>query len=156
MTDVITHSRDIAASPEAVFSRIIDIDGLPSWNERIKDVVRRPATLTEGAAWTVRVKANGSTWSSDSEVVELDRANRRFVHRSKRAGNNPSYALWTWTADPTTTGSKVTVTCELHVKTFFLKHVLVPIRKGPLRREMRASLEKLGELVLAEQASDTA
>ena len=73
----------------------------------------------------------------------------RFVHRSKREGNNPSYALWTWTVHPTVSGSKVTVTCEPHPETFLLKHLLLPIRKGSLLKEMRASLDKLVELVPA-------
>ena len=155
MVDVISHSRDIEASPEAVFPRVIDIDGLPSWNAKIQEVVSRPGSVAEGAQWTVRVKANGSKWTSSSEVVELDRTERRFVHRSKRDGKNPSYALWTWTVEPSSAGAKLTVTCELHPKTFFLKHVLLPVRKGPLRKEMQASLDELSELVRAEQASDT-
>ena len=149
MTDVISHSRQIEAPPQAVLEQIIDIEALPSWNDKIKEVVERPERLAEGAAWTVRVKANGAKWNSNSEVVELDRTQHRFVHRSKREGNNPSYAQWTWTVHPTPAGSKVTVMCEPHPKTFVLKHLLLPMRKGPLRKEIRASLDKLAELVPA-------
>lgn len=149
MADVISHSREIEAPPEAVFARITDIAGLPSWNDKIKEVVERPDSLAESAVWRVRVKASGATWNSRSEVLELDRTQHRFVHRSKREGNNPSYALWTWTVDPTAAGSKVAVTCEPHPETFFLKYLLVPMRKGPLRKEIRASLDKLAELVPA-------
>lgn len=149
MADPIICSREIQAPPEAVFAHITDIEGLPSWNDRINEVVDKPRNLAEGAAWTVCVKANGATWNSHSEVLELDPTQHRFVHRSKREGNNPSYALWTWTVHLSETGSEVTVTCEPHPKTFLLKCLLLPIRKGPLRKEMQASLNKLAESVPA-------
>ena len=66
--------------------------------------------LGVGDRWTVRVHLPGKRFASVSEVLELDRGERRFVHRSKPDDDNPSHTVWTWTVEPAGPGA-----CTVHV-----------------------------------------
>ena len=145
MGHVITVSRSVDASPDAVFARITDVGALPSWNTAIREVVEQPETLVPGAGWKVKVHALGSTWVSKSEVIELDQSERRFAYRSQSDDGNPSYADWTWAVDPVASGSKVTVTVDANPKSLLRKYFLIRLRKPSLRKEMEASLAKLSD-----------
>src|SRR5262249_41094453 len=82
----------VEGPPTAVVERITDIARLPEWNDAIVEVVEQPVELGPGAVWKVRVRALGQTWVSKSMLLELDRAEGRFRHRSKTDDGNPSFA----------------------------------------------------------------
>lgn len=154
MGHVMTFSRVMNASPDAVFDRIVDVEALPSWNGAIREVVERPDSLAPGAVWKVKIHAVGSTWVSKSEVTALDRAGHRFAYRSQSDDGNPSYADWNWKVDSEAGGSEVTVAVDANPKSFFRKYLLIHVRKPSLRKEMQASLAKLSELVRREKPTD--
>ncbi len=156
MSHIGTFSGHVDASPETVFSRIIDVGRLPSWNAAIRKVVQQPETLSPGAIWKVEIHALGSTWVSKSEVLELDRPARRFSFRSQSDDGNPSYADWTWAVDADDTGSKVTVSFDLNPRTFLRKYFLIHIRKPGLRKEIEASLASLAAALGSSGTSDSA
>lgn len=154
MSHIGTFSEYIEAPPDAVFARIIDVAKLPAWNSAIREVTEQPQTLTPGVIWKVRIHALGSTWVSKSEVVELDRTSRRFSYRSQSDDGNPSYADWTWTVDAEGAGAKVTVSFGINPKSFFRKYFGIHIRKPGLRKEIKASLDRLSAAVRASGESD--
>ena len=156
MSHIGTFSAYVDAPPDAVFGRIIDVGKLPSWNSAIREVTEQPQTMTRGAIWKVRIHALGSTWVSKSEVVEFDRATRRFSYRSQSDDGNPSYADWTWTVDSEGDGSKVTVSFGANPKSFLRKYFAIHMRKPGLRKEIKASLESLSAAVRASRGSGSA
>ncbi|HWS46292.1 MAG TPA: SRPBCC family protein [Acidimicrobiia bacterium] len=139
----------VDASPAAVFARLTDIARLAEWNDGITQVLEQPAQLTPGAVWKVRMRALGQSWVSRSTLVEFDAEQGRFRHRSQTDDGNPSYADWDWTVQRDGTGTRVTVTVELHPRTFWRKYLLVHLRRPALRSEMRASLRALSATVSA-------
>lgn len=142
----------VDASPAEALDRLTDIARLPQWNEAITDVVELPAQLTPGSVWKVRLHALGRTWVSRSSLVELDEAHGRFRYRSQSDDGNPSYADWCWSAQPDGSGSNVTVTVDLHPRTFWRRYLLVHLRRPTLRNEMRASLHALATTLPAGHA----
>jgi uncharacterized membrane protein len=137
-----------APAPE-VFALVTDIDRLPEWNELIKAVVERPETLTRDAEWVVELRALGSTWNSRSRVIDHDHNALRFVYRSQTDDGNPSYGIWTWDVDDDPAGARVTVSWELHPKTFLRRVLMARIRNQQLRKEVRASIRAAERAVAA-------
>lgn len=134
----------IAASPEAVFRTLTDIEGLPSWNDRMTRVVHDPGSLKPGSEWVVEFHALGSTWQSRSVVDEIDPVGGRFVYRSRTDDGNPSEATWSWDVVPAPAGSQVTVGWSLRPVTFWRRVLLGRIRARQLARtEIPASLAAL-------------
>ncbi len=134
----------IAAPPDLVFDVITDPRRLPDWNRRMLGVVEAPPVLGEGSEWVVRLQVLGKRFNSRSHVIELDRAARRFVHRSKPDDDNPSFTIWTWRVDADGTGSVVTLEWEMRPVTLARKYVMAPIRAWHMRRgEAAASLAAL-------------
>jgi hypothetical protein len=140
----------VAASPTAVFTQITDLCQLPQWNEAITDVLEAPSTVMPGSIWKVRIHAMGRTWISRAEAQIVDRTDRRFAYRSETDDGNPSYADWEWYVEPSSIGSRVTVSVSLAPVTFWRRHLLVHIRRPSLRREMRRSLAALECAVLTD------
>jgi hypothetical protein len=97
----------------------------------------------------VRLHALGQTWVSKSQVSAIDPVAGRFAYRSQSDDGNPSYVNWEWRVDGDGDGSVVTLTAELNPMTFWRKHLLIRIRRPVLRREMRASLAALDDVVHA-------
>lgn len=110
----------IDAPPARVFGAIV--------------AVAAPADLTEGAEWVVARKVLGKRFESRAHVIELDRAERRFVYRSRLAGDNPSFSVWTWEVDPADGGSRVTLTWELRPVTFVRKRLISLLRNRWIAR----------------------
>lgn len=142
-------STHVDASPTAVFARVTDIARLPQWNRAIPAVLEQPQQLIPGSVWKVRLHALGQSWVSTSTLVEFDETDRRFRHRSQTDDGNPSYADWEWHVTPDGTGAMVSVAVDLHPLTFWRKYVFVHMRRPALRREMKASLIALSELMAA-------
>ena len=101
----------VQASADEVFAVVIDLKGLPQWNERMTGVVELPNRLEPGAEWVVSLRLMGMRFNSRSTVLELDRGRRRFMHRSRRE-HSPSSTVWTWTVRPEGTGAVVTLAWE--------------------------------------------
>ena len=135
-----TVSEVVAAPAAEFFALACDLDRLPEWNEIIQAVVERPPAMTPDAEWVVELRAMGNRWRSRSRVLELDEAGRRFVYRSQTDDGNPSYALWSWGVDGDGAGSRVTVSWELHPKTFWRRVLLGRVRNHQLRNEVRGSI----------------
>jgi uncharacterized protein YndB with AHSA1/START domain len=142
-----TATGTVPAPPAAVFDAITDIDRLPEWNKTIQRVVERLEVPTEGAEWVVAVKPPGMPeWLSRATTVEHDPVGHRFRYRTRTDDGNPSWALWEWRAEPAAGGSTVTVSWELHPKTFARRVFFSRVRNRALRREVKVSIESLRTL----------
>lgn len=138
----------VAAPPSTVFTTLIDIDGLPAWNEVMTAVVESPLRLEVGAEWVVEFRVLGRSWRSRSTVEELDPVRRRFAYRSRTDDGNPSDAKWAWQVDDDAAGARVTVSVELRPVTFWRRVLLVRVRSRQLARsELPASLAALAAQV---------
>ncbi|MFP5319024.1 MAG: SRPBCC family protein [Acidimicrobiia bacterium] len=139
----------VGAPPDAVFAVITDLPGLPSWNSRMTGVVELPPELRPGAEWVVSFAIAGARFTSRSHVIELDGRSHRFVYRSKREDNNPSFTIWGWKVDPEGDGSKVTLEWEMRPATLFRKKVVGPLRGRQIERsDVPASLTALRQEVV--------
>jgi uncharacterized protein YndB with AHSA1/START domain len=134
----------VAAAPDAVFALVTDIDRLPEWNAIIQRVVERPDRLVPDAEWVVELSAMGRRWNSRSRAIEVMPDEGRFRYRSQSDDGNPSFGIWEWTVVAAPGGSAVTVSWELHPKTFWRRMLLVRMRDRMLRtKEVPASFEAL-------------
>ena len=134
----------VPAPPAAVFDAITDIDRLPEWTKTIQRVVERPDALAEGTEWVVAVKPPGMPeWLSRATTVEHDPVGHRFRYRTCTGDGNPSWAIWEWQAEAAGSGSTVTVSWELHPKTFARRVFFSRVRNRALRREVQVSIEAL-------------
>jgi uncharacterized protein YndB with AHSA1/START domain len=140
-----TAAATVSSPASDVFGLLTDVDRLPEWNTIITKVLERPETLSPGSEWVVRLKAMGNSWASRSTIEEYDAHRFVFAYRSCTDDGNPSYARWRWTVEPAgESESRVTVSWELHPKTFWRRALLVRIRGRQLRREVPASIDSLG------------
>ena len=119
-------STDLEAGADVVFALVTDVARLPEWNDRIEALESPAGELEVGDRWTVRVHLPGKRFASVSEVLELDRGERRFVHRSKPDDDNPSHTVWTWTVEPAGPGA-----CAVQVRGRSAAHRL----PSPRRRD---------------------
>ena len=139
-----TAAATVSSPASDVFGLLTDIDRLPEWNRIIVKVVERPETLSPGSEWVVQLKAMGNSWPSRSTIEEYDPHRYVFAYRSCTDDGNPSYARWRWTVEPAADGgSRVSVSWELHPKTFWRRALLVRIRNRQLQREVPASIQSL-------------
>lgn len=131
----------IDAPAAKVFALVSDLNRLPEWNALIQRVVERPTEMARDAEWVVEMRAMGNTWNGRSRVVEYDPGALRFCYRSQTDDGNPSYGLWTWTAqDAGPQAATLKVTWELHPKTFARRALLARVRHRQLQREVRESV----------------
>ncbi len=138
--------------PDVAFATLIDVDRMPSWNARMTHVVEAPAELAEGREWVIGFRYMGSRFNSRSVVLELDREERRFVHRSKPDDDNPSCTVWTWKVEPEGDGSRITMEWDLQPATFARKRLVTPLRARQMVRQ--DAPESLAALVkLCQEAS---
>lgn len=130
--------------PDVLFSTLTDLDRLPEWNAAITRVVERPPVLEPGSEWVVEVQALTQRWLSRSRLEVLDASGRRFRYRSCTDDGNASYAIWAWVVEAEPSGSRVTVTWDLHPMTFWRRLLLARIRARQLgRTEVPSSLAAL-------------
>ena len=134
----------VDADADAVFRLITDVERLPEWNGAIECVVERPAELTAGAEWIVKMHPNRMmSWQSRSTVEDIDRDQHRFSFRTVNADGNPSYTDWKWEITPLETGADVSVTWDVHLETIDRRLLAGPIRQRQLRKEVAASLHAI-------------
>ncbi len=133
--------------PDRVFEVITDVSGLPAWNRRMTAVVEAPDELAEGVEWVVGFRVAGQRFTSRSHVIELDRKERRFVYRSKREDENPSFTIWTWEVVAEGDGSRVSLAWELRPVTFLRKHAISRLRGWQIEhQDAPASLAALARI----------
>jgi uncharacterized protein YndB with AHSA1/START domain len=138
----------IEAPAARVFELITNIDRLPEWNEAIDEVVDSPASLETGAEWVVVLHVpHLPRWKSRSTVRHLDTEGLRFAYASTSDDNNPSYVDWFWEVVDRGGRSEVTVRWHGYPLTLFRRLVAPRVRRGPLEREVRASLDALTSFV---------
>jgi uncharacterized protein YndB with AHSA1/START domain len=139
----ISESVVTAASPEAVFDLITDIERLPEWNKEIGEIHENPAALTPGAQWVVEIHAMGTHWPSRSTVVECDREAGIFAYRTQSDDGNPSFVNWVWRLTPHAGGCRIQVDASVNPRSFWRRYLLSNIRRPNLRHAVRTSLNNL-------------
>jgi uncharacterized protein YndB with AHSA1/START domain len=143
-----------AATPEAIFGLITDLDRLTEWNGAIEALVRRPADLVPGAEWMVTMHPPRlPRWGSISRVGEIDTQKRRFAYETRNADGNPSYTRWAWEVEAAGTGTMITVTWDCYLRTADRRFLAGPLRKRQLAREVPRSLSAIDSAVRRRAAS---
>lgn len=107
MTPDLEVSRDIAASPGAVFSALTDITRMGEWSPETyraewNDGVTGPAL---GARYTGHNRNGDKEWSIEAEIVELV-PDRRFFFECNSRGY--VFSKWGYSIEPTDGGCRVT------------------------------------------------
>ena len=146
----------LAVAPDALFELITTAGRLPEWNEHIHHVVDAPYGPTrEVDEWVVEIRALGKRWNSRSRIEKVDPDKCLFAFRSQSDDDNPSFARWRWEVVPVEDGTEVTVSWELHPKTFWRRFLGARIRHHQLKEEVRSSL-RVADRALSPDASQTA
>ena len=107
MADKIEISRDIAASPDAVYDAIADVTRMGEWSEechtcRWHDGIDGPAV---GASFDGHNRNGEHEWTSQGKIVEAD-PGRSFVFECSMFDFH--FATWGYRIEPTDTGCRVT------------------------------------------------
>jgi uncharacterized protein YndB with AHSA1/START domain len=107
MSDKIEVSRDIAASPEAVYAAISDVTRMGEWSEECHacewhDGFDGPAV---GAVFDGHNRHGDHEWTSQGKVIEAD-PGRAFAFECSMFDFH--YATWGYRIEPTETGCRVT------------------------------------------------
>jgi uncharacterized protein YndB with AHSA1/START domain len=135
----------LQAQPTDLFAAITRIECLPDWNTAIERVIDQPTALKPGASWTVEMHPTRlMRWRSVSTVQLLDEEGLRFAYRTVNADGNPSHALSEWSVQPANGGALVRVRWDVFLETLDRQLLGGPIRRRQLRREVAASLGRLG------------
>lgn len=107
MADRIEISRDIAASPEAVWAAISDVTRMGEWSEECvgcewHDGVEGPVV---GATFDGHNRNGDKEWTSQGKVVEAE-PGRSFVFQCSMYDFH--FSTWGYRIEPTETGCRVT------------------------------------------------
>lgn len=146
MTDRIEITRDIVASPEAVYDAIADVTRMGEWSEECHacawhDGHDGPAV---GASFDGHNRAGDKEWTTQGTVVTADRPTAFTFECS---ANGFHYSTWGYTIEPTERGCRVTEWSENLIPDEF-KAASAQIsgiedRDGRNRETMSATLERL-------------
>src|SRR5262249_17767182 len=143
-------SRQVDATPQAVFDLITDVDRLPEWNVAIERVLERPPELAEGVEWTIKMHPpRMPPWTSISRVEELNPHPLRFAYETRTGDGHPPYPKWAWEIAGGGGGAEVTVTWDVYLKTADRRYFGGPLRRRQLAREVPNSLNAMASAVLA-------
>jgi uncharacterized protein YndB with AHSA1/START domain len=107
MNDQIEISREIGASPEAVYAAISDVTRMGEWSEECHrcewhEGVDGPAV---GATFDGHNRHEDHEWTSQGKVIEAD-PGRAFAFECSMMDFH--YSTWGYRIEPTETGSRVT------------------------------------------------
>ena len=107
MTDTIEISRDIAASPEAVYAAIADVTRMGEWSQECHtcewhEGFDGPAL---GATFDGHNRNGDHEWTSQGKVIEAD-PGRAFAFECSMFDFH--FSTWGYRIEPTETGSRVT------------------------------------------------
>lgn len=107
MTPDIEVSRDIAASPEAVFAAITDITRMGEWSpENHRNEWKDGATeAAVGAVWVGHNRNGDKEWTTEARITELVPNERFFFDCMAR---DFVFAKWGYSIAPTSEGCRVT------------------------------------------------
>ncbi len=146
MTDRIEISRDIAASPEAVYAAISDVTRMGEWSTECyacewHDGVEGAAV---GATFDGHNRNGDKEWTSQGTVIEAD-PGRSFVFECSMFDFH--FSTWGYRIEPTDTGSRVTEWSEdLRPEStleFSVKMSGIDDRAGRNRETISTTLERL-------------
>lgn len=107
MADTIEISREIAASPEAVYAALSDVTRMGDWSPECyacewRDGVDGPAV---GAVFDGHNRNGDHEWTTQGKVIEADEG-RSFAFECSM--NDFHYSTWGYRIEPTTSGCRVT------------------------------------------------
>lgn len=107
MADIIEISREIAASPEAVYAALSDVTRMGDWSPECyasewRDGVDGPAV---GAVFDGHNRNGDHEWTTQGKVIEADEG-RSFAFECSM--NDFHYSTWGYRIEPTTSGCRVT------------------------------------------------
>lgn len=107
MTPDLEVSRDIAASPAAVFAAITDITRMGEWSPETHTAEWNEGfdAAAVGARYTGHNRNGDKTWSIEAEIVELVENERFFFDCNSRGF---VFSKWGYSIEPTDAGSRVT------------------------------------------------
>ncbi|MCB0998205.1 MAG: SRPBCC family protein [Acidimicrobiales bacterium] len=107
MPERIEISRDIAASPEAVYDAIADVTRMGEWSEECYACEWRDgvAEAHVGAMFDGHNRNGEHVWTSQGKVVEAERG-RSFVFECSMFDFH--FSTWGYRIEPTDTGCRVT------------------------------------------------
>ena len=146
MTERLEISKDIAASPEAVYAAISDVTRMGEWSEECHtcqwhEGVDGPAV---GATFDGHNRHGDNEWTTQGKVIEAD-PGRAFAFECSMMDFH--YSTWGYRIEPTESGSRVTEWSEdLRPESAleFSKQISgVDDRTGRNRQTMSGTLERL-------------
>ena len=107
MTDTIEISRDIAASPEAVYAAISDVTRMGEWSQECHTCERHQGFdgPVLGATFDGHNRNGDHEWTSQGKVIEAD-PGRAFAFECSMFDFH--FSTWGYRIEPTETGSRVT------------------------------------------------
>jgi hypothetical protein len=107
MADKLEISRDIAASPEAVYAAISDVTRMGEWSEECHTCEWHDgfAGPVVGATFDGHNRNGDKEWTSQGKVIEAD-PGRGFAFECSMFDFH--YATWGYRIEPTDSGSRVT------------------------------------------------
>lgn len=107
-------SREVAATPEAVFAAVTDVTRYGEWSpENYRNEWKDGATeATIGARWVGHNRNGDFEWSTEARVAELV-PNERFTFECvSPAHDDFHFATWRFEVEPTESGCRVTESWE--------------------------------------------
>ncbi|HMS89889.1 MAG TPA: SRPBCC family protein [Acidimicrobiales bacterium] len=107
MTDTIEISRDIAASPEAVYAAISDVTRMGEWSQECHTCEWHEGFdgPVLGATFDGHNRNGDHEWTSQGKVIEAD-PGRAFAFECSMFDFH--FSTWGYRIEPTETGSRVT------------------------------------------------
>ncbi|MGH2428449.1 MAG: SRPBCC family protein [Candidatus Limnocylindria bacterium] len=137
---------DLAASPEAVFALLTDLDRLPEWATIVVDsreASTRPLTL--GCTFRQTVRVMGQELDTEWQVTELEPGRRLAYEASAALGGR---LVMTQTITPRAAGSSVQLEADYDLPGGFLGDLLdLAVVEAKNEREAERSLQNLKELL---------
>lgn len=162
MTERIEVSRDVAASPEAVYAAVADVTRMGEWSEECHSCAWQEGfdRAVVGAVFDGHNRSGDHEWTTQGTVIEAE-PGRAFAFECSMYGFH--YSTWGYRIDPTADGCRVTEWTEDHRPDEVLQMSTdisgVEERADRERsaernrRAMRTTLERLASVV---EASDAA
>ncbi|HVV77902.1 MAG TPA: SRPBCC family protein [Mycobacteriales bacterium] len=107
MTDRLEISRDIAASPEAVYAAISDVTRMGEWSQECHTCDWHDGfdAAAVGASFDGHNRAGDNEWTTQATIIEAD-PGRAFAFECRMYDFH--YSTWGYRIEPTDSGCRVT------------------------------------------------